>query len=57
MGPLVKVLRLANNEKKPAMRYIYKAMNRAKEAIANAFGWKPTKYNDIFKIIDERWEC
>nr|XP_009590669.1 uncharacterized protein LOC104087814 [Nicotiana tomentosiformis] len=57
MGPLVKVLRLVDNKKKPAMGYIYEAMDRAKEAIAKAFGWNIAKYKDIFKIIDERWQC
>ncbi|XP_059283523.1 uncharacterized protein LOC132037084 [Lycium ferocissimum] len=57
MGPLVKLLRLADNEKKPAMGYIYEAMDRAKEAIAKAFEGNIAKYKDIFKIIDERWQC
>ncbi|XP_049405278.1 uncharacterized protein LOC125868748 [Solanum stenotomum] len=57
MGPLVKVLRLADNEKKPAMGYIYEAVDRAKEAIAKAFEGNAAKYKDIFKIIDERWQC
>ncbi|XP_060215620.1 uncharacterized protein LOC132642440 [Lycium barbarum] len=57
MGPLVKVLRLADNEKKPAMGYIYEAMDRVKEAIAKAFEGNIAKYKDIFKIIDERWQC
>ncbi|XP_050248772.1 uncharacterized protein LOC126696025 [Quercus robur] len=37
MGPLVQVLRLVDNERKPAMCYIYEAMDRAKEAIIKAF--------------------
>ncbi|XP_070003147.1 uncharacterized protein [Nicotiana sylvestris] len=57
MGPLVKVLRLADNEKNPAMRYIYEAMDRAKEAIVKAFDGNSAKYKDIFKIINERWSC
>ena len=36
MGPIVKVLRLVDNEKKPAMGYIYEAMERAKLAIKSA---------------------
>ena len=31
IGPLVSVLRLVDNEKKPAMGFIYEAMDRAKE--------------------------
>ncbi|RDX87077.1 Nuclear pore complex protein NUP85, partial [Mucuna pruriens] len=37
MGPIVRVLRLVDNEKRPAMSYIYEAMDRAKEAIQKAF--------------------
>ena len=33
MGPLVSVLRLVDNEKKPAMGFIYEAMDRVKAAI------------------------
>ena len=32
--PLVKVLRLVDGDAKPAMGYIYEAMDRAKEEIA-----------------------
>ncbi|XP_019427167.1 PREDICTED: uncharacterized protein LOC109335489 [Lupinus angustifolius] len=52
MGPLVKVLRLVDSEKKAVMSYIYEAMDKAKEAIINAFN--ENKYKDVFKIIDER---
>ncbi|KAL0011329.1 hypothetical protein SO802_006437 [Lithocarpus litseifolius] len=57
MGPLVQVLRLVDNERKPAMGYIYEAMDRAKEAIIKAFNENEERYSNIFKIIDERWEC
>ncbi|KAK4581633.1 hypothetical protein RGQ29_025003 [Quercus rubra] len=57
MGPLVRVLRLVDNERKPAMGYIYEAMDRAKEAIIKAFNENEERYSNIFKIIDERWEC
>ncbi|XP_058008271.1 uncharacterized protein LOC110653432 [Hevea brasiliensis] len=47
-GPLIRVLRLVDNEKKKktAMGYIYEAMDRAKETIANSF-------NGIY--IGPRW--
>ncbi|XP_075670297.1 uncharacterized protein LOC142640087 [Castanea sativa] len=32
-------------------------MDRAKEAIIKAFNENEERYTDIFKIIDERWEC
>lgn len=57
MGPLVRVLRLVDNEKRPAMGYIYEAMDRAKEAIQKAFNGNEDKYREIFAIIDRRWEC
>ncbi|KAK2649321.1 hypothetical protein Ddye_016810 [Dipteronia dyeriana] len=37
------------------MGYIYEAMDRAKEAIARSFGGNESKYEDIFKLIDARW--
>lgn len=55
--PLVHVLRLVNNEKKPVMGYIYEVMDRAKEAIKDSFKGNEEKYKDIFAIIDRRWEC
>ncbi|XP_058784907.1 uncharacterized protein LOC131659787 [Vicia villosa] len=57
MRAIVTVLRLVDNEKKPAMGYIYEAMDRAKESIAKSFNGIESKYSDIFKIIDSRWEC
>eukprot|EP00253_Pinus_taeda_P036308 PITA_36308 len=56
--PLVKVLRLADGEK-PAMGYLYEAMDRAKEAI---WAYYDGKGDDGFQrqlllwgVIDERW--
>ncbi|RDY06908.1 hypothetical protein CR513_09041, partial [Mucuna pruriens] len=48
MGPIVCVLRLVDNKKRPAMDYIYEAMNRTKEAIQKVFNGKEEKYKDIF---------
>lgn len=56
VGPLVKVLRLVDGEKKPPMGYIYEAMDRAKEAIIASFSSNEEKYARIFEIIDKRWE-
>jgi len=56
-GPLVKVLRIVDGDKKPAKGYIYESMNRAKEAIAASFRNKYVEYQKAFKIIDKRWEC
>ena len=37
MIPLVKVLRLVDGDAKPAMGYIYKAMDKSKEQIQKNF--------------------
>lgn len=55
MGPLVRVLRLADSEKKPAMGYIYEAMDKAKEAIRASLRDDKSKYQKIWEIIDNRW--
>ncbi|KAL4586316.1 hypothetical protein LXL04_010952 [Taraxacum kok-saghyz] len=51
------VLRIVDGDKKPAMGYIYEAMDRAKETIAKSFLDKEVAYQKAFKFIDERWEC
>ncbi|KAH1198159.1 hypothetical protein GmHk_18G051780 [Glycine max] len=57
MAPLVKVLRLVDGERKPAMGYIYEAMDKAKETIIKSFNNNENKYKDVFAIIDKRWNC
>nr|KYP47371.1 hypothetical protein KK1_030985 [Cajanus cajan] len=47
MAPFVKVLRLVDGEKKPAMGYIYEAMDKAKEAIMKSFNNNETKYKAV----------
>ncbi|XP_075475716.1 uncharacterized protein LOC142510171 [Primulina tabacum] len=54
-GPLLKVLRLVDGEKRSPMGYIYEAMDIAKEAIAESFNNNEDKYRGIFEIIDKRW--
>ncbi|RVW17887.1 hypothetical protein CK203_093585 [Vitis vinifera] len=55
-GPLVRMLRLVDGEKKAPIGYIYEAMNRAKDAIVRSFNGNEEKYKEIFNIIDKRWE-
>ncbi|RVW62502.1 hypothetical protein CK203_064010 [Vitis vinifera] len=55
-GPLVRVLRLVDGEKKAPMGYIYEAMDRAKDTIVRSFNGNEEKYKEIFNIIDKRWE-
>ena len=40
---------------KPAMGFIYEAMDQSKEAIKKAYGDKRQKYFPIWNIIDDRW--
>nr|XP_009599910.2 uncharacterized protein LOC104095467 [Nicotiana tomentosiformis] len=55
-GPLIKVLRMVDGERKPPMGYLYEAMDRAKETIAASFEGDVRKYEKVFEIIDIRWE-
>ncbi|KAE8734614.1 hypothetical protein F3Y22_tig00000738pilonHSYRG00067 [Hibiscus syriacus] len=55
-GPLVSILRLVYGEKRPAMGYIYEAMDRAKESIARSFPNQEDRYKKTFEIIDHKWE-
>ncbi|KAH6775320.1 hAT dimerization domain-containing protein / transposase-like protein [Perilla frutescens var. hirtella] len=48
---------MVDGDKKPAIGYMYEAMDRAKEAIAKSFEMKQEEYEEAFKIIDHRWEC
>ncbi|KAL4345290.1 hypothetical protein AHAS_Ahas11G0263600 [Arachis hypogaea] len=57
MGLLVRVLRLVDGEKKPPMDYIYEAMENANECIMKTFSNYVSKYSEVFKIIDNRWNC
>ncbi|KAL8498397.1 hypothetical protein ACS0TY_021643 [Phlomoides rotata] len=47
--PLVRVLRLVDCEKKPAMGYIYEDMDRTKKAIMKSFD-KEDRYQHIFEM-------
>ena len=52
MEPLIRVLKLVDQDKKPTLSIIYEAMDRAKLAIkASVKQWE--KY---WEVIDRRWE-
>ncbi|KAL5544317.1 hypothetical protein UlMin_008101 [Ulmus minor] len=53
--PLVKVLRLVDGDAKPAMGYIFEAVDRAKDQIASNYNGIQKHYKPIWDIIDERW--
>ena len=55
-GPLVRVLRLVDGEKRPHTGYIYVAMKKTKEIIVKIFNGNEEKYREIMEIIDRRWE-
>ena len=52
--PLVRVLRMVDSYK-PAMGFVYGAMDQAKEQINAAYGDKRQNYCSLWIIIDERW--
>jgi len=52
---LVKVLMFVDGDAKSAMPYIYEAMDRAKEKIAENFQNQETRYKKVWKIIDTKW--
>eukprot|EP00253_Pinus_taeda_P035532 PITA_35532 len=52
---LVRVLRMVDGDK-PAMGYIYEAMDLAKEAIKIRYGDDETKYMPLWDIIATRWD-
>ena len=50
MEPLIKVLKVVDQDKKPTMPYIYEAMDRAKRSIETI-----RNHKTYIKIIDSRW--
>lgn len=52
---LVKVLRLVDSEDKPAMGYLYEAMDKAKKAIQRRLK-KKSEFLPYWRVIDRRWE-
>ena len=56
MGLLVKVLSIVDNETKPAMGIIDKAMEDVRCTIQRSFNNNESKYKDIPDIVDKRWD-
>ena len=54
--PLVSVLRMTDSKQLPTMRFIYGAMDKAKEEIVTNLGNKEGAYKEIREIIDEKWQ-
>ncbi|XP_057446323.1 uncharacterized protein LOC130738365 [Lotus japonicus] len=55
-GPMIEVLRLVDSDEKPAMGFIYDAIDTAKEKIRTNFKDVKKRYESVWKIIDERWD-
>ena len=51
MAPFVKVLRLVDSEKKPAMGYIYEAKEKTKEAIIKSFEYNERSIRKSLKLL------
>ncbi|XP_075665771.1 uncharacterized protein LOC142635513 [Castanea sativa] len=54
--PLVRVLRLVDGDEKPAIGYLYEAMDKAKEEIKRRLKNKVSLYGHYIRIIDARWD-
>uniref|UniRef100_A0A2N9FLF6 BED-type domain-containing protein n=1 Tax=Fagus sylvatica TaxID=28930 RepID=A0A2N9FLF6_FAGSY len=54
--PLVRVLRLVDGDEKPAMGYLYEAMDRAKEEIKVRMKHKVSLYGPYVQVINARWD-
>uniref|UniRef100_A0A2N9IKD5 BED-type domain-containing protein n=1 Tax=Fagus sylvatica TaxID=28930 RepID=A0A2N9IKD5_FAGSY len=54
--PLVRVLRLVDGDEKPAMGYLYEAMDRANEEIKVRMKHKVSLYGPYVQVIDARWD-
>ncbi|XP_027177656.1 uncharacterized protein LOC113776795 [Coffea eugenioides] len=55
-SPLIKVLRMVDSDEKPAMGFLYKAIDQAKEEIKQNVNNIRKRYESAFAIIDKRWE-
>ncbi|XP_027157929.1 uncharacterized protein LOC113759555 [Coffea eugenioides] len=55
-SPLIKVLRMVDSDEKPAMGFLYKAIDQAKEEIKQNVNNIRKRFESAFAIIDKRWE-
>ena len=53
---LLRVLRLVDGDEKPAMGYLYEAMDRAKEEMKKGLKNKVSLYGHYIRVIDAWWE-
>ncbi|XP_042466180.1 uncharacterized protein LOC122048713 [Zingiber officinale] len=55
-SPLIKVLRMVDSDDKPAMGFLYKAIEHAKEEIKANLRSAKKRYEPVYAVIDKRWE-
>ncbi|XP_052736558.1 uncharacterized protein LOC108336843 [Vigna angularis] len=55
-APLMVVLRLVDSDVKPTMGFIYEEMDCAKEKIKSNFNNIKKSYEEVWRIIDARWD-
>ncbi|XP_030941481.1 uncharacterized protein LOC115966377 [Quercus lobata] len=54
--PLVRVLCIVDGDEKPAIGYLYEAMDKAKEEIKRRLKNKFSLYGHYIRVIDARWD-
>ncbi|XP_061375040.1 uncharacterized protein LOC133317217 [Gastrolobium bilobum] len=54
--PLIRVLRIVDNENKPAMSFLYQAIFKAREEMIKRFQRNKKKVEPYLKILDRRWD-
>ncbi|KAH7672113.1 Ribonuclease H-like protein [Dioscorea alata] len=54
--PLVRVLRIVDGDDRPAMGFIYEAINKAKEEMSKRFQRRKKRVKPYLKIVDSRWD-
>lgn len=56
VAPIIRVLRIVDEDEKPSMGYVYEAMQRAKNAIKEMFRNRKSRYKPYTDIIKARWD-
>ncbi|XP_039119289.1 uncharacterized protein LOC120255512 [Dioscorea cayenensis subsp. rotundata] len=54
--PLVRVLRIVDGDDRPAMGFIYEAINKAREEMRKRFQRRKKRVEPYLKIVDSRWD-
>ncbi|XP_038725531.1 uncharacterized protein LOC120016699 [Tripterygium wilfordii] len=57
VNPIIRLLRIADSDERPAIGYIYDGINRAEICIQKMFRMKTRLHKPYTDIIRERWDC